>query len=415
MKIKKQKLLALILLFIFSFNFFLPYEAYAKIRLKNLFRSIRRGTRFVINLPDKATRWMGPVLGPLASDILTQNIGRNPRFGQIFRNLRKGEKTIQDIEKQKQALAEIRKTYRDQASDLRQKADEIRESRRNFTSQVTSADMTFDDYKDKVADLDKIAQTYEAAADKIDSIADRIKAQDLIRMLGNNFVRQTLNQIKDTVVYQLNNEIKRLINPDIIKTLISQDGPGLDNLLDLLISGDISRILNQSDDKNIDLDELRQKIKDEIKNTYKNNKDEFKNNWQQKLDEIIKNMIKEIEETKKNLEEVDTQKPESSDQPEEDTDSEQTEFIDDPNDKCPSGYAYKPRYGVDCVQINCEEGKIPNAHLSYTGDCVCGSSGSINENPEDPNKECSYGSDNKSCPGCVYACVGLKDECPKKP
>ena len=61
--------------------------------------------------------------------------------------------------------------------------------------------------------------------------------------------------------------------------------------------------------------------------------------------------------------------------------------------------------------MNCND--IPDAHHSYVLDCVCGSSGAMEENPEDPNKECSYPSDYASCPGCVYACVHLDEDCPE--
>ncbi len=76
---------------------------------------------------------------------------------------------------------------------------------------------------------------------------------------------------------------------------------------------------------------------------------------------------------------------------------------------CPLGYEWSPRF-VGCVQSNC--GSVEHAHLSYTGGCVCGSSGAINENPEHPNKECSRPSDDPSCPNCVFACVRHDQRCP---
>lgn len=79
-------------------------------------------------------------------------------------------------------------------------------------------------------------------------------------------------------------------------------------------------------------------------------------------------------------------------------------------DDCKSGYEWKPRSGVGCVQINCND--IPDAHWGYTQNCVCGSSGSIHEKASDPNKECVYPQDHKACPGCVYACVHGDEECP---
>ncbi len=79
-------------------------------------------------------------------------------------------------------------------------------------------------------------------------------------------------------------------------------------------------------------------------------------------------------------------------------------------DDCPSGYKFNPRSGVGCQQENCNT--ITDAHYSYVGDCICGSSGSMYENPDDPNKECYLSLEDESCPGCLYACVGLKEECP---
>ncbi len=80
---------------------------------------------------------------------------------------------------------------------------------------------------------------------------------------------------------------------------------------------------------------------------------------------------------------------------------------------CAPGYRFDPRSGVGCVQENCAS--VPSAHYSYEGYCVCGSSGSIAENPKDPNLECAYPADHAGCPGCVFACVHLDEKCPAAP
>ncbi|MDZ7798790.1 MAG: hypothetical protein U5L76_04215 [Patescibacteria group bacterium] len=79
-------------------------------------------------------------------------------------------------------------------------------------------------------------------------------------------------------------------------------------------------------------------------------------------------------------------------------------------DDCENGYEYQRMSGVGCVQINCND--IPNAHYSYTKDCICGSSGSIHEDPSDPNTECYRKPTYKACPSCLYACVHAGEECP---
>ena len=70
-------------------------------------------------------------------------------------------------------------------------------------------------------------------------------------------------------------------------------------------------------------------------------------------------------------------------------------------EECGQGYEWQPLSGVGCVQSDCND--IPDAHWSYTSQCVCGSSGSDYENLSDPNKECSRPADYKACPSCVYA------------
>ncbi|MBU2566289.1 hypothetical protein KKG46_01880 [Patescibacteria group bacterium] len=77
---------------------------------------------------------------------------------------------------------------------------------------------------------------------------------------------------------------------------------------------------------------------------------------------------------------------------------------------CKPGYKFNRNSGVGCQQINCND--IPDAHYSYTGTCICGSSGSINEKDTDPNKECYHPSDYESCPNCLYSCIHLDEKCP---
>ena len=81
--------------------------------------------------------------------------------------------------------------------------------------------------------------------------------------------------------------------------------------------------------------------------------------------------------------------------------------------ECGTGYEFQPSSGVGCVQIDC--GTVPNAHYSYTSRCICGSAGSLYENPADPNKSCNYPGDYEACPGCLYACVHADEACPDAP
>lgn len=46
---------------------------------------------------------------------------------------------------------------------------------------------------------------------------------------------------------------------------------------------------------------------------------------------------------------------------------------------CPAGFVWDRMSGAGCKQANCTNESIPNAHYSYKGYWVCGSSSSANE------------------------------------
>ena len=77
--------------------------------------------------------------------------------------------------------------------------------------------------------------------------------------------------------------------------------------------------------------------------------------------------------------------------------------------ECSPGYEYS-RHFAACIQSNCTD--VPDAKYSYTGACLCGSAGSIHEDPDDPNKACRRDRDYEACPGCTYACVHSSQLCP---
>lgn len=77
---------------------------------------------------------------------------------------------------------------------------------------------------------------------------------------------------------------------------------------------------------------------------------------------------------------------------------------------CPPGYFFDRMSGVGCKQTNCNE--VQDAHWSYEGRCVCGSSGSMNEDPKGQNKECFFPHTDTSCPDCVVKCVHHEETCP---
>lgn len=401
MKVIKKKITIWLVWLFLVLPLFLPTPVIAANVFRQIGRAIKRTSRFVVNLPNKTTRWMGPVLGPLAADILTQNLSRSARLGNLFRNARRIDKNIKDLEAQKQAVNQIKQGLRDQANELRAQAEAIRQSRHEFASGLTSGEITYAQYRDKVLSLEAIAQSYEQTADKFNRAADRMRPENLIKTLTRNAWQQTLGQIKDSVLYEVKAEVTKHLNPQVINYLVRGGNLDLNDIINLLIAQEIDGSNQGENDQ-----ELRDRVNQRVQELLKNNRDALKNNWQEKLQEIIKNTVKELEKERENLP---TQETGTGLQTEPDNETSQS----DSDSRCPAGYEFCPQCGVDCRQKNCND--IASAHWSYTGDCVCGSAGSMNENPKDPNKACRYGANNQSCPNCVYQCVHTNEDCPKAP
>ena len=419
MNIKARKTVCIIFTFLLIVsNFIYPTRVEARISFnrfkrvtRRVFRKMKRGTKFVVTLPDRSTRWLGPVAGPIASAALTGNIAKHPRWGSIFNKARRINRTINTVSSvndQQQYLKDLRNAYRSQATDLRNKAQEIRDSRKNMLSNLTKGTITFKEYKKHVLDLERIAESYEKTADKFDNSADKLKPGDLAEILSRNFVNGVWKDVKNAVIHETSNEISKLVNPDVIKRLISNEGVDLSSIFDLFAQKEIDKQLGKGED--IDAAALKDRVNKRIQEVLKYNREDFEQNWQHKINEIIDETKQELREEKNKLPEINEKSEEEK------TEKEQHEdrIMYDPNpdsaDECPNGYTWDMKIGK-CIQINCGDGSIPNAHYSYVKDCVCGSSGSINENPDDPNKECKYSLYYEACPGCVYSCVHKDIEC----
>jgi len=388
-------------------------EAQAKIRLKNAFRCLGRVCKFVINLPDKVTKPLGPVLGPAVSMILTKNIAKHKNLGRIFRKAKKIKGIMDDVKQQKELVGELKGFYSDAAKEMRNAAQEIKNSRQDMLAQLTKKGSTYKEYKEHVMALSKLASSFEEGAQKFENQANNINVKNILKLLGKGVATKVLGQAKDILMSNVSRELTKLVNVDVLESLMGQDG-SVDAIIDLLVAGDLKKALGNKDD--IDIDDLKKRIREEIKAMIKSNKEDLRKNWKQKIAQIVD---KKMAELKKEVGEYADQKDEAL-KKEEEEDYEEVGVSDfclgnakPTSEQCDPGYHFERMSGVGCVQTDCKEGKIPNAHPSYTGQCVCGSSGSINENPDDPNKECMYPLDCGPCPGCVYACVGIDEECPE--
>jgi len=200
-----------------------PQEAQARNLFRQFFRDLRRGVSFIVKLPDKATRWMGPVLGPIASSILTQNLAGSSKFGNLFRNAHRVNNAINDIEEQKRLTGEVKKMYRDQASQLKDYVKQLETAREELKGHLLDRDIDMGDYIKTANDLDKMIETVNATANRFETSADRINTGDIIKMATNSLLESLVGDVKNIALGELGDEIASVINPDVIDILLNND------------------------------------------------------------------------------------------------------------------------------------------------------------------------------------------------
>lgn len=401
----KKVISALLALLALAMALFTPTVIAANKKPRGFFpnaaRCIGRVCRFVVSVPDRATHFLGPVIGPLASEFITAGIAPGSNLSRLLTNARRTENFIKNVEAQREIVSQVRQAYRDQAVRIKSEGEKIRALRRNLGEKLISGQMSLSDYQSQIVSLDRVADIYDLTAVKLNTAADKFNDKNVINLVGQGLLDQFIVKVRGAVVFSAVNELNRVIDPAIINTLVATQNRDFNSLLDMIFAGDISRIVSDPANKDIDFNILKDNIRADIRQLLKENKNNFGNNFKNKLTEIINRRLQELRQTVAALPTipiVPTSAPPAS-----------------ADSRCPAGYRWDRMSGVGCVQINCATSIVPFAHWSYTGDCVCGSAGSINENKDDPNKRCTRPHEFTACPDCVYACVHNSEPCPPQP
>jgi hypothetical protein len=396
---KKIKIITIVLLISFTASSVFPNEVYARNIFQKIGRALKKTVTFVVKLPDKTTRWMGPVLGPIAADVLTGNLSRSAKFGKIFFKAKKAHKIIQNIDEQKKLINDLKGAYKDEAQKLDVLSSQIRDARKQLAGKLTKGDIEFDDYMKQAVALEKLAQSYDKVANDFRHKADTIDEKTIVSLVTKNAANLLIGRVKDVVLFELKTQISKLIRDDVITRLLGKDIAHSDIIIDLLTEGEVNSFLSQTGGS-IDEGEFKKLLREKIKQILKESKKDLQNNWKEKIQQVLEELSKQMQEEKGELKSI---------SPENEKEKSNQKKIELDDFGCRPGYKWHQKMGK-CIQSDCDS--IEHAHYSYVLDCICGSSESIDENPEDPNKECGYSLQYESCPGCVYACVHFDEDCP---
>lgn len=290
MKIRKNIFCAIALILVCSLAF--PSNAHARGFFRGLITGVRNVATFVIQTPAKivkgATRPLGPIIGPIAGEILLAQLPSN--IVRIVDKAQRVRTVAQDIGDQQAKIDAGKKIIRERRQQLAEARDKLYALKSNFSQALLSRGMTFQQYKEKIAELERIKGAMKDVDGKLVAAEKNLRPENLARLLARDALRQLPGKIQGVVFRQVDDEVSKLINPEIIDRLLSKRPLKPGEVIDMVLDGDIKRILR---DKSRAGDKaFIERVKAGLKEAMKDEGDLLKDDWRERLE----NKINEIAE-----------------------------------------------------------------------------------------------------------------------
>lgn len=279
--LKRRRIMVILMVTIIMLTILMP----GAIRAAGFFKGLKRTVGFIIKVPDKLTRPFGPV-APLAQMWL---FGKTSKFGQILKKAERINKTIDDVDAQKAKLNEVKRIYRAEATRLRNKADSLANDKQLLEKELLAKGKEFwPAYKENVIALKNLEGGLRKAADSLDKRASDLGLDDVLRLFTGSIARTLLKNAEGAVFHEIGNELNKVVDPRIVSAFISKGGINPDEIIDIVIEGDISRLVKK---KGLagrpDIGGLKERIKKRVREQIKEDQNHFRDNWEEEIDKII--------------------------------------------------------------------------------------------------------------------------------
>ncbi len=432
----RNKIISIILIFCLMTGFLAyPTPVYAKNIFQRLFQFLKWSTHHIVTGPGKIaaklTRPLGPILGPIAANIILANMPN--KLVKIITQAQK-VKSLTAYEDQTKKLNQAKAILNQRSDEIADDIDNLYDLREQLQKNLLSGDVKFSQYKDEVVALDEMIEGYENLQDRMLQAADNLKPENLLKQIATDVFKSGSKTLGNHVMRKVGDELKKLVNAEVVNKFLGKGGLNALKVIDLIVAGDTSSILLEigysKDDP--DFAGMLEEIKKEIKDQLKSDRDYLKGNWRkvmkEKIQEIIGRLEKERRDLNANASKIDIGNSNentnmtSSNVNDPGLLDELLDFEEDDNenantsqtlsvdaDGCLPGYSFDRLSGTGCVQTNCYD--INDAHNDSLGHCICGTTGSVAYDPKAKNQACKYDDKYATCPGCVYKCDYEDGDC----
>jgi hypothetical protein len=285
-------------LLVFTLLFAAPVPAYAAGGplgfIKNVIDRVANAVDEITAPPRKivtaATRWMGPVLGPLAADLVMQRvISSNSSVREVFRRLSQARDVSQNIEDVERQAERLRNAYRDDARAHTSAVEQL-----EWQAQAIKDDPLAGDIKQLIR-IRSLQDGHERMAERLTEQANSVSVEDLLALAGQRIVRNTVNSARNIVVQESRAEIERLLGIEVIEDF-SAGGMSPEQVISVVVNGDVDMALIRSGFDPAEVGEARDRIASQLRTELENRRSNLRETWPATVRQIVSQNVRDVRE-----------------------------------------------------------------------------------------------------------------------
>ena len=220
-----------------------------------------------------ATRWMGPVLGPLAADfVMGQIISSRSSVRDVFRRLAQAEQVSGNIEQFQKDVDRLRQAYRDEAQAHLTWVEQLQ-----WQADAIKATPVTGDVRELIR-IRSLQDGHRRMAERLQARADSVSTQDVIGLAGRRVVRQAIAGGRAIVTQEARAEIERLLGIEVIEDF-AVGGMDAEHVVELVLGADVDMALIRSGVDPGEVGDVRDRIRDRLRQDLRARRDNLRENW----------------------------------------------------------------------------------------------------------------------------------------
>ncbi|MBN2848654.1 MAG: hypothetical protein JXP72_09455 [Coriobacteriia bacterium] len=232
-----------------------------------------------------ATRWMGPVLGPLAADFaLGQIISSRSSVRQVFQRLAQAERVSQNIEQVQKDTERLRQAYRDEAQAHREYIEQLQWQ----ADAIKNAPVTGD-----VGELIRIRSLQDGhrrMAERLDARASSVSTEDVIGLATRRIVRDAVGGARAIITQEARSEIERLLGIEVIEDF-SVGGLGAEQVVELVLGADVDLALIRAGVDPGEVGDVRDRIRDRLREDLRARRSNLRETWPGVVRQVVSEAV----------------------------------------------------------------------------------------------------------------------------